>query len=47
MFDAFTDSEIGDLDLSFGVNEDVFRLDVPVDGVSNVVNVIEPEEDLS
>ena len=46
MLDAFADSEICDFDLSFRINKDIFRLDVPVDGVSDVMNIIESKEDL-
>ena len=46
MLDALADPEIGDFDLSLGVKEDVFRLDVPVNGVSDIVDIVETEEDL-
>lgn len=47
MFDALADSEVSDLDFPLGIDEDVLGLYVPVDGVSDGVDVVQPREDLA
>lgn len=47
VLDALADSKVSDFNFSLGIEEDVFGLDIAVDGVPGVVDVVEAVEDLS
>jgi hypothetical protein len=39
VFDAFADPEVSDFDFSFGIDKDVLRFYVSVNGMSDVVDM--------